>query len=667
MQSIVIRHLSGTKANQVEEIPLQGFREVLIGREANAQIRFDADREDLVSRNHARIVRDPADPNGFLLTDLDSRNGTFVNRQRIYGASRLQHGDRVQLGPSGPEFSFELDPPPAARPTRLADVPQTAIPPTREAFGVPVSGTDVPPGMPGTRPAGDAPRPVGRATVERMLGEVSTQMKGESRKTLWTAAIGILLLLLAGAGYLYYDHVRETRRKAEIAVLLAQNKKALDVASARQDEANKQVAAAVSKRSPEDGGQLEAARAAKKNADQAYAAALEENKRLKMLLNPPPPDGHTTTPPLATKSDEQIGKENVPSVILIEAAWKITDTGTGSQIYLYHHRNDLGACPQAPKSDYLPMFIEDQGTLSPVLSTLSNEGHNTPIVGTHSGTGFLVGSAGFFLTNRHVLAPWRATWNVASFTKKTAGLKVKNNSIVGCLTDAQFPSAWVPSEGSKMVVDKMESVMDAQSGAAQQQSVFSDRLKYNPLRTSVQGEAMINVTVAKTTQRYRANSVTLSEKHDIALGKVDLPGVLQGVTMSPEDSDAIRQGQHVVVMGYPAVSPDAFGVEVSRDMFTTKAHYSAIADPTLNSGDISKVISSGNSVRGVDGYISGGEVYQLGINTTGAGNSGGPVFDDKGRVIAVFYAGATVGGASVTYAVPIKFGKELIDNSPVIK
>ena len=62
MPSIVIRHLSGTKANQVEEVPLLGFREVLIGREANSQIRFDADREDLVSRNHARISRDPADP-----------------------------------------------------------------------------------------------------------------------------------------------------------------------------------------------------------------------------------------------------------------------------------------------------------------------------------------------------------------------------------------------------------------------------------------------------------------------------------------------------------------------------------------------------------------------------------------------------------------------------
>ena len=34
MPNIVIRHLSGTKANQVEEFPLQGFREILIGREA---------------------------------------------------------------------------------------------------------------------------------------------------------------------------------------------------------------------------------------------------------------------------------------------------------------------------------------------------------------------------------------------------------------------------------------------------------------------------------------------------------------------------------------------------------------------------------------------------------------------------------------------------------
>ncbi len=208
--------------------------------------------------------------------------------------------------------------------------------------------------------------------------------------------------------------------------------------------------------------------------------------------------------------------------------------------------------------------------------------------------------------------------------------------------------------------------MNPATGQSQQQSTFSDRLKYNPLKTTVQGEAVINATFAKTTQRYRATSVALSEKHDIALGKVDLPGGGKAVTMFA-DSDAIKPGQPVVVMGYPAISPDVFGIEVSHDMFTNRAHLSAIADPTLTTGPVSKVILSGNSIRGVDGYVSGGEVYQLGINTTGAGNSGGPVFDEKGQVIAVFYAGRSGGGASVTYAVPVKFGKELIDNPSLIK
>jgi len=74
------------------------------------------------------------------------------------------------------------------------------------------------------------------------------------------------------------------------------------------------------------------------------------------------------------------------------------------------------------------MFVEDGGNLSPVLSTLPNGGNNTPIVGTHSGTGFLVSGDGFFITNRHVLAPWRATWNVASFTRKSAGSRSRTTA-----------------------------------------------------------------------------------------------------------------------------------------------------------------------------------------------------------------------------------------------
>jgi S1-C subfamily serine protease len=487
------------------------------------------------------------------------------------------------------------------------------------------------------------------------------------------------VVLAAVGGYFAYDHQQKAAAAAaqaegqkKVEQLAAQNRDALDALKKAQDDyvaTSSKMSADARQRFADQIKQLKE-KAAQTAAD--LDDARRHNAGLPVPAAPAPSsntDAGSTTAgaSLPDLKPDQIHAANVHSVILIEATWKVTDTGTGAQIYLYHQKNDSGACPQASRSDYLPMFIEDQGSLSPVLSTLPTDGHNTPIVGTTSGSGFVVSGDGFFLTNRHVLVPWRATWNAADFTQQTVGLKVKNNSIVGCVSASEFPSAWVPSEGSKMVVDKMEGVMNPATGQSQQQSTFSDRLKYNPLKTKVQGEAVINVTFAKTTQRYRANVVTFSEKHDIALGKVDLPGGSgRPVSMNP-DSDAIKPGQSVVVMGYPAISPDIFGIEVSRDMFTNRAHLSAIADPTLTTGPVSKVIGSGNSVRGVDGYISGGEVYQLGINTTGAGNSGGPVFDEKGRVIAVFYAGRSGGGATVTYAVPVKFGEELIRNPSLIK
>src|ERR1035438_8736807 len=353
MPNIVIRHLSGTKANQVEEIPLQGFREVLIGREANAHVRFDADREDLVSRNHARIVRDPADPNGFLLTDLDSRNGTFINRQRICGASRLQHGDRVQLGPSGPEFAFEIDPPPAARPTRLAE--SSPAPPTREApMGSSVSGTAVPPGMAGTRQGSDAPRPVGRATVERLVGEVATQMKGESRKNMWVAVIGILVVLVAAAAYFAWNRQQQMAQAAKLAEEQAQVQSSLNKvndqlvnAKSRADEAAAVIKANQGSKSPEALKRVADAEARQKQAEEdkrlAEAALKEYKIKLDDLVKRQSGEGSTTAATgaaagsaaaaagnLALMSPEQIHAANVRSVILIEATWVIErGRGTG--------------------------------------------------------------------------------------------------------------------------------------------------------------------------------------------------------------------------------------------------------------------------------------------------------------------------------------------------
>jgi S1-C subfamily serine protease len=59
-------------------------------------------------------------------------------------------------------------------------------------------------------------------------------------------------------------------------------------------------------------------------------------------------------------------------------------------------------------------------------------------------------------------------------------------------------------------------------------------------------------------------------------------------------------------------------------------------------------------------------LYQVSTLATGHGNSGGPTFDDHGRVVGIFVQGKTGAGASVTYALPIKYGLELMGLSKVI-
>ncbi|MEJ7618446.1 MAG: FHA domain-containing protein [Pyrinomonadaceae bacterium] len=178
MERIVLRHLSGSKANQVEEFPLSHVKELILGRDDTATVKYDPERDDLVGRQHAKIAQDPADSAQFILTDLNSRNGTFLNKQRITGTTRVGPGDVVQLGPGGPEFVFDLEPrpPQATKATRIATVPMTpgatapGPPPTR----IPNAGGSQPPYGASPPPPGGAPGSVG-ATVERMINQSVSQ------------------------------------------------------------------------------------------------------------------------------------------------------------------------------------------------------------------------------------------------------------------------------------------------------------------------------------------------------------------------------------------------------------------------------------------------------------------------------------------------------------
>jgi diguanylate cyclase (GGDEF)-like protein len=84
--------MSGLDAGRV--FPLDQS-ETVIGRDPEAHLWVS---DPAVSWRHARLVRD--DSGTIALHDLGSRNGTFVEGQRIEGPRQLEPGVRVQLGPS---------------------------------------------------------------------------------------------------------------------------------------------------------------------------------------------------------------------------------------------------------------------------------------------------------------------------------------------------------------------------------------------------------------------------------------------------------------------------------------------------------------------------------------------------------------------------------------
>jgi len=65
--------------------------EVFIGRDEECEVVIP---ERQVSRQHARIRQERGK---YILEDLDSKNGTFVNGQEIEGPHSLQDGDEIQI------------------------------------------------------------------------------------------------------------------------------------------------------------------------------------------------------------------------------------------------------------------------------------------------------------------------------------------------------------------------------------------------------------------------------------------------------------------------------------------------------------------------------------------------------------------------------------------
>ncbi|MBI4041510.1 MAG: FHA domain-containing protein [Deltaproteobacteria bacterium] len=78
---------------------LQG-KEMVIGRDAACDLFLD---DDKISREHAKIL---LQAEGYVLEDLNSMNGTYVNHQKITSPHLLKSSDHIQLGDSVLQFAL---------------------------------------------------------------------------------------------------------------------------------------------------------------------------------------------------------------------------------------------------------------------------------------------------------------------------------------------------------------------------------------------------------------------------------------------------------------------------------------------------------------------------------------------------------------------------------
>mgnify|MGYP000872389683 CR=1 FL=1 len=555
IEHYVIRHISGTKANQVEEFDFSK-NELSIGRTAGSDIQFDPEQEVIVSREHGKIVKISSDPPQFSISDNNSRNGIFVNKMRVKGSAPLKPGDEVQLGSNGPVFAFDIHPRPQnmMMETKVMDIP-TSIKATTVSEVAVVPSEPVKTGL-------------GKQTVERML-------VAERKKSFGSMAyiLGGLIIVLGALGYFFRDKIFGKNTTTIVNV----------------------------------------------------GDSSQKNK----------------------KSPEQINKENEDRVVAIEFGWQLRELGSNEELWHeYVQVKDASG-----QYHFVALYFQNSaGNIEPYLVThaalLKRNGFGVPIGFTGaSGSGFIVSPEGFILTNRHVAANWLTSYHFPDFAFPGALVvwldgkeKIDYNSSVS----PQNVSGWVPATAS-MVDGKP----------------VGDH--------SVDGKnTYLNVIFSNTSLRIPAAGDPLpSEDHDVALIKINSVSSLSKVTMK-DNYASVKPGQTVTVMGFPGVAPEQFVVRKSNDVFNRNAKVTTVPTPTVTTGNIGRIIPASSDKNLT--YSSFGDAFQLTINATGAGNSGGPMFDDEGNVIGIFFAGKSdAGGTQISFAVPIKYGLELMGITKVNK
>jgi hypothetical protein len=186
-QSFQLIMRSGPTPGKVFELS-QG--ELYIGRDVGNDIVVN---DSEVSRKHARLVLQTG---GYMLEDLGSTNGTFVNGQRLMGPHVLRPGELIMLGENismAYELGYDVDATVVAVPAQPVYAPPPPPPAPRQTYVPPP--VQAAPQRPPAQPAYTGQVPQGPAET---YFEEQPETQRPNRRTLLLAGCGCLLLALCG-------------------------------------------------------------------------------------------------------------------------------------------------------------------------------------------------------------------------------------------------------------------------------------------------------------------------------------------------------------------------------------------------------------------------------------------------------------------------------------
>lgn len=176
--AVVVTHIANsTLAGQTQRF---SKTRIVIGRHPESDILFDSLKDLTVSGHHAEITLDEGN---VYLRDLESRNGTFVNSERLEGSRTITADDTIRLGDEGPVFQVRTE---------------------TLALDKTVAG------------AAAQRKLVGQETLHRVLEGVALRERKKSKKHVVLAGTGVACVALSIAVILWWNQASSSRQLVEL-------------------------------------------------------------------------------------------------------------------------------------------------------------------------------------------------------------------------------------------------------------------------------------------------------------------------------------------------------------------------------------------------------------------------------------------------------------------